>query len=44
LVPYGTKVSLGEAKRRFSQCPAWSAEVNNADQLHQQIENALKDL
>jgi hypothetical protein len=39
-----TNVSLGEAKHQFAQCPAWSDEVKNADQLHQQIERALKDL
>ncbi|MDP2602007.1 MAG: hypothetical protein Q8S00_05370 [Deltaproteobacteria bacterium] len=37
-------VSLAEAKLQFSQCPAWSAEVEAADKLHEEIENAFKDL
>lgn len=31
------KVNLAEAKRIFSEAPAWSAEVRAADELHEEL-------
>ncbi len=35
-------ISLGEAKLRFSQSPAWAEEQAAADVLHQQIVDPLR--
>ena len=35
-------LSLGEAKLRFAQSPAWAAEQVTADVFHQQIFDALR--
>lgn len=36
-------VSLGDAKRTFSVCPAWEREVKAADELHSILIAALDD-